>query len=153
MSVQHRTKIGLTIFDRIACMGNDGKPACYTFRIMARRFFYVLIAVFAFQFSWNVLSAYCTHETGRAAMHFGHHEHHSTTDELSVAVKDKQGATKKLVHDAHCCSGTHISIAAPDLLEVPSIMKTPETLASEPVLAPDSAFLIPPERPQWTSRA
>ena len=127
--------------------------ACYTFRIMARRFLYVFLAMIAFQLSWNMLSAYCTHETGRAAMHFGHHEHHSTANELAVAVKDKQGPTKKLVHDAHCCAGAHMSLVAPDLLESTIIAKSPERLASEPVLAPDSAFLTPPERPQWTGRA
>nr|WP_143029041.1 hypothetical protein [Massilia sp. PDC64] len=143
----------MTILDRLVRRDDVDKPACYTFPIMVRRFLYVFIAVFAFQFSWNALAAYCTHETGRAAMHFGHHEHHSTADELSVAAKDKQTTTKKLVHDAHCCSGTHLSIAAPDLLEVPNILKSAETLTSEPILAPDSAFLTPPERPQWTSRA
>jgi hypothetical protein len=120
---------------------------------MARRLLCVFLAVFAFQLSWNMLAAYCTHETGRAAMHFGHHEHHSTTDELSVAAKDKQGTTKKLVHDAHCCAATHLSLAAPDLLEVPNIVKSSETLVSALVLAPASAFLIPPERPQWIGRA
>lgn len=120
---------------------------------MARRFLYVFLALIAFQLSWNTLGAYCTHETGRAAMHFGHHEHHSSADELTAAAKDKREPTKKLVHDSHCCASAHMSIAAPDLLEVQTIIKSVETLASGVILVPSSVYLTPPERPQWTGRA
>jgi hypothetical protein len=110
--------------------------------------------IIAFQLSWNVVTAYCMHETGRAAMHFGHHQHQSTADELKVAAKDKLEPVKKLpVHDAHCASCAHISIAAPDLTGSLALVESRDDLALQPTLVPVSAFLSPPERPQWAGRA
>lgn len=119
---------------------------------MCRRFLYVFLAVIAFQFSWNMLAVYCAHESGRAALHFGHHEHHASVDELSVAAADKQGTTKQSLHDTHCCSAAHMSLVAPDLREALMVA----TIASMPhgvPFIPASAFPNPPERPQWTGRA
>lgn len=120
---------------------------------MTRRFLHVLLALIAFQLSWNMLGAYCTHETGRAALHFGHHEHHASVDELTLAAKGQPEPVKKPVHDAHCCAGAHMSIAAPELLEAQTFLASVETRFPGTVLAPSSAFLVPPERPQWTGRA
>jgi hypothetical protein len=121
--------------------------------IMVRRFLFILLAVMTFQFTWNVVSAYCMHEAGRASNHFGHHQHNSSTDELSLAAKDKSPFSKKVTtHDAHC-SYVHIALAAPDLAE--SCFKPDDVSGAVALTAvsPDSVVLSPPERPQWTGRA
>lgn len=41
-------------------------------------FFLLLLPM---QLSWAVGTAYCKHEAGAAAQHFGHHEHQHTDDE------------------------------------------------------------------------
>ena len=42
---------------------------------MLKKFVFVLLAMFAFQLCWAVVSAYCMHETDAKAQHFGHHAH------------------------------------------------------------------------------
>ena len=125
----------------------------YTRRIMARRFILILLAVMTFQFTWNVVSGYCMHEVGRASNHFGHHQHHSSSDELSLAAKDKSPFnTKVTAHDAHC-SYVHIALAAPDLAESCFMMESASDAVASAVVSPASVFQSPPERPQWTGRA
>lgn len=110
--------------------------------------------VVAFQLSWNVITSYCMHETGRAANHLGHHQHESTLEELAAAAKDKPDSSKKVnVHDAHCVSCAHLSLAASDLVELPFGVNDVERTLAGTVLAPASAFSSPPERPQWAGRA
>lgn len=120
---------------------------------MARRFILILLAVMTFQFTWNVISNYCMHESGRAANHFGHHQHNGNADELSLVVKDKSPVSKKLAsHDAHCAYA-HFALAAPDLYELPLRTESGSDAVGAVVTCPDSVFLSPPERPQWVARA
>jgi hypothetical protein len=94
------------------------------------------------------------HETGKAAMHFGHHEHQATKDELAMASKAGPDAVKKLhAHDAHCASYGHMVLA-----QLASTAPLPHAAGSENIVPTSAAvlasvFLIPPERPQWTGRA
>lgn len=121
---------------------------------MARKIFHMFMLVVAFQLSWNVITSYCMHETGKAANHLGHHQHESTVDELAAAAKDKPDSSKKVsVHDAHCVSCAHIALAAPDMTELPFGATDAEHLLVRTVTAPASAFSSPPERPQWAGRA
>ena len=121
---------------------------------MARRILYILLAVMAFQLSWNVVTGYCMHESGRAANHFGHHEHNISSDELTLAAKDKSGVSKKpTVHDAHCVSHANLAVVTPDLTPLLSIIDSTSMAVVDTVVSPASVFLTPPERPQWTSRA
>jgi hypothetical protein len=121
---------------------------------MVRPYLYILLAIITFQLSWNVLTGYCMHETGRAANHFGHHQHNTSADELSVVAKDKPDATKKVVaHDAHCASYVHLALAVPDLIEPLTFARIPELAIPQALVVPGSAFSSPPERPQWTGRA
>ena len=121
---------------------------------MVRRFLHLLMLVMAFQLSWNVVTDYCTHETGRAANHLGHHQHEATPDELAQAAQDKSdGAKKPGVHDAHCASCAHLALAAPRLPDVRSAPVDAERLFAGAFAAPASADSTPPERPQWSRRA
>lgn len=45
---------------------------------MLKKFVLVLLAMFALQLCWAVISAYCMHETDAKAQHFGHHAHQHT---------------------------------------------------------------------------
>jgi hypothetical protein len=68
---------------------------------MVRRLVYIIAAIIALQFSWTAVSAYCTHETGKAAQHFGHHQHVEDGDEVPFASKDAPSVVKKFaVHRA-----------------------------------------------------
>jgi hypothetical protein len=121
---------------------------------MARRVLYILLAVMTLQLSWNVITGYCMHETGRAANHFGHHEHIASPDELSLAAKDKSHPVKMLVvHDARCTSHAHLALATPELIDPPALAINVGSAVVETLVSPTSAFTTPPERPQWTGRA
>jgi ABC-type nickel/cobalt efflux system permease component RcnA len=56
---------------------------------MLKKFVFVLLAMFAFQLCWAVVSAYCLHETDVKAQHFGHHTHQHTAK--LVASSDATG--------------------------------------------------------------
>lgn len=125
----------------------------YTGLTMARRFVLILLAVMTFQFTWNVASSYCMHETGRASNHFGHHQHNSSADELSLAAKDKSPFSKKLsAHDAHCAY-VHIALAVPDLAKSCPTMDAASNAVDIALVSPDSVVPPPPYRPKWTGRA
>lgn len=80
-------------------------PASPSYTRPVRRIvFILLLAILPVQFSWAAVSAYCRHETGAAAKHFGHHEHqhqsqhqsqhqnqHKADDDSSL--KDKKAAS------------------------------------------------------------
>lgn len=50
---------------------------------MARRTIYMMLMIVAVQFGWSAVSAYCMHETGRAAHHLGHHLHSAGSDDVA----------------------------------------------------------------------
>jgi hypothetical protein len=128
--------------------------SCYTEKTMSRRLLYILCAVITFQLSWNVITSYCMHETGRAANHLGHHEHNTSYDELSLVAKDGAHLVKKVtVHDAHCGGYAHMSLATPDHVDTLPVLVRAEHVVSSVITAPGTVFLSPPERPQWTGRA
>jgi hypothetical protein len=41
-------------------------------------FVILLLVILPFQLAWAGAGVYCQHETGKAAQHFGHHEHQHT---------------------------------------------------------------------------
>jgi len=107
-----------------------------------------------FQLSWSVAAGYCTHETNRATNHFGHHQHHASEQELSLDAKQKSKQIKVLaMHDAHCTSHLHLSLAASSLSECPGLADNAGSAVADSIASPDSVFPSPPERPQWTRRA
>ncbi len=76
---------------------------------MRRFFVYLLLIVLPLQFSWAAASAYCSHESGSGAMHFGHHIHkHTENDTAEIKVF---GKAAKLSHAD--CATCHFGCAAP----------------------------------------
>jgi len=122
---------------------------------MTRRLSQLLIMTLALQFSWSVVSAYCMHETGRAAEHFGHHQHKSEVhDPLASADLDHPAASKKAsgAH-SHCASCSH-AVSVPVAVGE-SVWRAARVGARPANQEPSfsSRVLAPPERPQWRSIA
>lgn len=116
---------------------------------MARRFVYLMLAIVALQFSWSAVTAYCMHETGRAAHHLGHHPHPADADELASALTHAPSAAKKTSAHAHCASCSHI-VPALDALD--AHVEHPPLAGTAPVatvMTLSSSYPIPPDRPQW----
>lgn len=119
---------------------------------MVRRFVLIVAAIIALQFSWTAIGAYCMHETGRGAQHFGHHQHVEDGDELPLAAKDAPAALKKFSVHAHCASCHHATVAI-DAVHIPLYVQLAGSAPEARVLPLQSAYGAPPERPQWTGRA
>lgn len=117
---------------------------------MLRRSLYLVLAVLMLQLSWSTVAAYCGHETGRAAQHFGHHA--ADTDE-NARVADNDGksadpAEKASLH-SHCSSCAHTTLGL-DALPAVIALAAPDSLG--PPAAPfqyASSWSARPERPQW----
>jgi len=120
---------------------------------MVRRLVYIVLTVIALQLSWTAVSAYCMHEAGVAARHFGHHEHTDHSDELSAANdEDPAPGAQKFGAHAHCASCAH-AVLAVDLYHAAS---HPLAISTAPVgILPhfSSITATPPERPQWRAAA
>lgn len=59
-------------------------------RPMFRRVLLILMmCALPFQMAWSAASVYCEHETGKAAQHFGHHDHVHTGGSLDPDLKGK----------------------------------------------------------------
>ncbi|MFZ5463898.1 MAG: hypothetical protein ACOZB1_10320 [Pseudomonadota bacterium] len=98
------------------------------------------------QFSWAALSAYCGHEEGRAAQHFGHHDHQHRA---AADGQDDAGSPAKPHSDCASChlSAPGVAAAAPSA----SFMSCAFPLSSPVADDPPSVFLDGPERPKWLS--
>jgi hypothetical protein len=127
---------------------------------MVRRFLYIVLAVIALQLSWTAVSAYCMHEAGLAARHFGHHQHadhdadHAEQADQAngQAVKDPTGTAKKFAAHAHCASCSH-AVLAIDLHHASTHPLTISTAPSGDLPYYSSIATAPPERPQWSAAA
>lgn len=118
---------------------------------MTRRFVQVLLFMIALQFIWGAISAYCTHESGHAAQHFGHHQHQADASEQIASIEPGGAAGTKKVGSlhTHCPSCSH-AVSTPAILEqttLHSVVTDSHTVASDAVFT--SLVLSPPERPQW----
>ncbi|WP_395402903.1 hypothetical protein ACHMW6_31160 [Pseudoduganella sp. UC29_106] len=127
---------------------------------MVRRFVYLLLVAFTLQLSWGTIAAYCEHESGRAARHLGHHEHSPATadaaDAASTAASDhgdQSGAAKKSAGHTHCSSCSHAALAAIELDGGHAHPQAIAIAAAAPIIRISSAYLAPPERPQWLHAA
>jgi hypothetical protein len=118
----------------------------------ARRFIYLVLTILALQLSWSVIAAYCQHESGRAAQHFGHHSSETEAHKLAFDGKDKpSGLAKKVAMHSHCSSCAHATLSFDGL---PVAVAIVEPIRVAPLaLAPHytSSYSAPPERPQWIS--
>ncbi|MFZ6754082.1 hypothetical protein ACO0KY_12000 [Undibacterium sp. Dicai25W] len=104
----------------------------------------------AFQFIWNAASAYCEHETGKPAQHFGHHAHKMDADEsFSISKADPKPATKSIPH-MHCslCAHGIVFLDEPSVHAFGTLLLGYAAVATDPGLP--STYKSPPERPQWS---
>ena len=118
----------------------------------ARRFIYLVLTILALQLSWSVVAAYCQHESGRAAQHFGHHTSEAEGHKLAFDGKDKpSGPAKKTMMHSHCASCAHAPLSF-DALPVALAIVEPVRLAPPATaLHLASSYSARPERPQWIS--
>lgn len=96
----------------------DGANSSITLTVQSafmKRFILIfLLGLLPLQMSWAVVTGYCQHEEGKAAQHFGHHEH---KHDASSGNKQNKGNDKKsgfAFNDADCgchhlCCATIIS--------------------------------------------
>lgn len=123
---------------------------------MVRRTVFMLIALLALQFSWSVVAAYCTHESGRAAQHLGHHPDTNAADALLADAgghADDSGADDQSASaHSHCASCAHgaLSVDSLDGLAHRRISE-PAPVSANRILT--SYYTAPPERPQWAAAA
>jgi hypothetical protein len=105
----------------------------------------------ALQFSWSAISAYCTHESGLAAQHLGHHQHQVDASEQIVLIEPGGASGSKKVGSlhSHCPSCSHAAStpAIPEQTTLDVVTTDFHTVASDTVFT--SLILSPPERPQW----
>ena len=118
----------------------------------ARRFIYLVLTILALQLSWGAISAYCEHESGRAAQHFGHHSSDSDADKFAFNGKDKpSGTPKKTVMHSHCSSCAHAPLSFDALPATVAILKPVRVAPLSVSPHYSSSYSAPPERPQWIS--
>ena len=116
---------------------------------MMRRFLTCMLMMLAFQFPWSAISAYCMHETGRAAQHLGHHQHKTDAHDQVVAADDgKPSSTKKIAQHSHCSSCAH-AVLAPAAVQTAPYLTMAHFAPVGPNVNYASIIQVPPERPQW----
>lgn len=117
---------------------------------MLRRSLYLVLAVLMLQLSWSTVAAYCGHETGRAAQHFGHHAADTDAhDRVADANDTSSDPAKKDSLHSHCSSCAHTTLGL-DALPPVIALAAPDSLG--PPAAPfqyASSWSARPERPQW----
>lgn len=116
---------------------------------MARKFLFFMLTIVALQFSWMAISVYCGHESGRAAQHFGHHQHTGHADESDVAGEKSPSLAKKLAPHTDCSSCSHAPLAPATLDSALAHASLAGQQQAMPLTDPSSAYTPPPERPQW----
>lgn len=119
---------------------------------MARRTLIMLITILTLQFSWSVVAVYCTHETGKAANHWGHHPDNNPSDNVVSVLKEKQADTKKISVHSHCASCAHGTLWL-DSFESISHPQIAEAAPMFTEIVLSSFYTAPPERPQWVAVA
>lgn len=118
---------------------------------MTRRFLICMLMMLAFQFTWSAISAYCMHETGRAAQHLGHHQHKTDVHEQLAAADDgKPASTKKIAQHSHCSSCAH-AVLAPAAVQTAAYLMMEHAAPVSITVSFASVTQVPPERPQWAA--
>jgi hypothetical protein len=79
---------------------------------MKRFVLLLLLAVLPLQMTWAMVTSYCQHEEGKAAQHFGHHEH----KHQGAAVKKDNKKQISADNDCGYCHLSHIKYTSTDLV-------------------------------------
>lgn len=118
---------------------------------MLRRFVLLLmISVLPFQMAWAMAGAYCEHESGKAAQHFGHHDHVHTAPTDSGSSDTKA----KLKLDLDCSFHSHAAFqgVTTDGVSMSAVMNGAVQNATASFLHPHTVF-DRPEKPNWFATA
>ena len=108
----------------------------------------LLLAVFMpLQFSWSAVGAYCQHETGKNAGHFGHHSHEHQASKGETSKQSDSGEGVAIDGDCGLCHYSALKILGQDTLCLPWC---PVPSAPESTPAFFRTHIPPgPERPNW----
>lgn len=136
---------------RISARTNQKKVCRDILPRMARRTIYMMLMIVALQFSWSAVSAYCMHETGRAANHLGHHPHSAGSDDFASVLKDKPSLAKKGSPHSHCSYCSHGVLSLDSLDATTTHPQLTGIAPMESIKSLSSSYTIPPERPQWST--
>lgn len=111
-----------------------------------RHWIAILLLVFLpLQFTWSVAAAYCQHEAGQAAQHFGHHDHQHHVDEDGST--DAKALNDGIDGDCAACHASCV-VALTGFAQLPIALPVFEGdlwRSVAPPLPPSSV----PERPNW----
>lgn len=80
---------------------------------MKRYFLIFLLMLLPLQFSWAAAGAYCAHEEGLAAQHFGHHVHKHDSNSNDAKETPQKAKTDIDCEYCHHVSASAIFAAAP----------------------------------------
>ncbi len=113
---------------------------------MKRLVIILILMLFPLQATWAAIGAYCQHESGATAQHFGHHAHQHKADE----GKSKKSSLPKLDADcAFCCvSGIAHFVSSLHYIPIDTLSVTHALAASD---ALPSSLHERPERPKWVA--
>lgn len=103
----------------------------------------LLMLVLPLQMTWAAASAYCQHEDGKAAHHFGHHGHEHKTK----AEAEKKPAKGQPHSDCHFCHG--YSHASPGDQAMLDVLDPGSARGEPPSLIYASHIPDGPKRPNW----
>ena len=108
----------------------------------------LLLAVFMpLQLSWSAVGAYCQHETGEKAGHFGHHSHEHKASKAETSKQSDSGEGVSIDGDCGLCHYSALKILGQDTLCLP---RCPVPSAPESTPAFFRTHIPPgPERPNW----
>lgn len=116
---------------------------------MRRWLIFLLLVVVQFQYSWVLAAAYCQHESGSAAQHFGHHHHphHAGAADGDAPLQVPGGGDGDCVA---CHAGIAGALSGFDWLPASGFGAETISPPAGPLPAPPTA---PPERPNWSVSA
>lgn len=97
---------------------------------------------FLLQINWSLAKAYCSHESGSAAQHVGHHQHQPHMNE------EAQHSKSASVHlDCFSCVSAFNLMLPMEPTTIPSTSVKHDDYF--PLIKIPSPYLALPERPQW----
>jgi len=116
---------------------------------MRRFLILVMLCLLPLQVSWAAVSDYCGHEQGKAAQHFGHHDHdHKVFSEKSDS--GKQPGKLDVGHD-HCHLSGFLGLLNTVVVQASVPPTLPSLRGNERIYS--SPALDRLERPNWHSLA
>lgn len=96
---------------------------------MRRIIFIVLLAILPVQFSWAAASAYCHHESGAGAKHFGHHEHQHKAGPDGASKDKKASSSGQADNDCGTCQFSAAQAIPAATAEIPAPSTEPQQFA------------------------